>query len=115
MANWATNWNNCIWCGVRMSRRAHQGARALPAKMTREHLYPAERGGWMVVPACAYCNSNRRSLSLYVFWKSDVLRNRRTWSAPTAGYARYAPAAELVRLYLKGKPRNLRPRQALSA
>ncbi len=105
--NWATNWSNCIYCGVRLAANGHHGARALPARTTREHIYPASKGGWFVVPACTYCNSRRGSHALYVFWRSPDLTRRRSWASQTAGWAPWAPAAELVRLYRRGKP--LRP------
>lgn len=107
MTNWATNWSNCIYCGVRLAARAPHGSRALPQRTTREHIYPASKGGWLVVPACGYCNSRRGNGSLFLFWKSDALRQRRAWAMVTGSWVPWAPARELIALYKRGKP--LRP------
>lgn len=102
--NWAGRWSNCIYCGVCLSRRGKPGARALPAQLTREHVYPANKGGWLVVAACGYCNSNRRSLPLFEWWKSPVLRQRREWAAKTGSWEPWAPASVLISLWKRGKP-----------
>lgn len=104
MTNWAANWSNCIYCGVRLSAKGAHGARSLPARTTREHIYPASKGGWFVVPACGYCNARRGNGPLFKFWKSEALIQRRAWARLTGSWVPWAPASELVRLYRRGKP-----------
>jgi len=104
MTNWASNWSNCIYCGVLLKANGHRWARAVPARTTREHIYPVSKGGWFVVPACGYCNTRRGNGSLFAFWKSADTTRRREWARQTAGWVPWAPAAELVRLYRRGKP-----------